>query len=231
MAKFQGFVNKLTTKTGVGKRGPWTLYSFILELEDGSESPWVSFGFEKAPFVEGDYIAFETDEKDGRHNYRKGSGSKPANPPARASARTSAAKGAAGTGSNVKAAATGANSGAAGAGAGRQTSIIMQHSQEMAISAVGVLLTHNALPMSGAASKAGEAKRFSEITAMMDKLTVKFYNDAATGRLLDTVADTVIDTVPDAPLPVSKKKAEQQPAATDDDLADEPATDPQANGF
>jgi hypothetical protein len=105
----------------------------------------------------------------------------------------------------------------------------MQHSQEMAICAAGVLLTHNALPMSGAAFKAGEAKRFSEITAMIDKLTVKFYNDAATGRLLETVADTVIDTAPDAPLPASKKKeAAGKDPTVDDDLDSSAAT---AGGF
>jgi hypothetical protein len=229
MAKFQGFINKLTTKEGVGKRGPWTLYSFVVEQDDGDISPWISFGFAAPPFVEGDYIAFETDEKDGRHNYKKGSGSKPANPPQRAKARGSNTPA---SGGNQKS--TGATSAAApaAAGADRQTSIVMQHSQEMAILAAGVLLTHNALPMSGAASKAGEAKRFSEISAMIDKLTIKFYNDAATGRLLETVADTVIDTAPDAPLPASKKKAaaaENAPAGEDDLGADE-LTNPAA-GF
>src|SRR4051812_37204904 len=92
MAKFSGFVNKLDVKDGKSKKPPYrayTLYSFILELEDGSESPWVSFGFEAPPFKEGEFISFETDEKDGRHNYKKGSGSKPANPPERKKARTS----------------------------------------------------------------------------------------------------------------------------------------------
>jgi hypothetical protein len=227
MAKFQGFVNKLTSRDGTKKNGgKWTLYSFVVELEDGSESPWVSFGFEKPPFVEGDFIAFETDEKDGRHDYKKGSGSKPANPPERNKARTSNA-GAGGTG-NAKGSKA-EPSGTAAPAADRQTSIVMQHSQEMAISAAGVLLAHNALPMSGAASKAGEAKRFSEITAMIDKLTVKFYNDAATGRLLETVADTVIDTAPDAPLPASKKKeAAGKDPTVDDDLDSSAAT---AGGF
>lgn len=238
MAKFQGFVNKLATKEGTSKKPPyrpWTLYSFILEHEDGSDSPWISFGFEKAPFVEGEFISFETDEKDGRHNYKKGSGSKPANPPQRAKARTSGGTAVANgntTGTKAGTGAQGATAGSA-ATADRQTSIVMQHSQEMAISAVAVLLSNNALPMSGAASKAGEAKRFSEITAMMDKLTVKFYNDAATGRLLETVADTVVDTAPDAALPAGKKKAEgkastSQTEATgsEDDLAEEPADAP-----
>jgi hypothetical protein len=242
MAKFQGFVNKLTTKEGTGSRGKWTLYSFVVEQDDGDISPWISFGFAAPPFAEGDYIAFETDEKDGRHNYKKGSGSKPANPPERAKARTSNTG--AGSGNQKAAGATAAVQGTNGAD--RQTSIVMQHSQEMAILAAGVLLTHNALPMSGAASKAGEAKRFSEITAMIDKLTVKFYNDAATGRLLDTVADTVIDTAADAalpgstiagqkpaaPLPAGKKRAPVTIDATADDLADDTvSTDPQANGF
>lgn len=217
MAKLEGFVNKLNTKSGVGKRGPWTLYSFILELADGTESPWVSYGFEQPPFKEGEYIAFETDEKDGRHNFNKGSGRKPANPPERAKPAVQGKAAPANAGASK--AVNSASATVSGSTADRQTSIVMQHSQEMAITAVGILLSNDALPTSGAATKAGEAKRFSEIMAAFDKLTVKFYNDAATGRLLETVSDTVIDTAPDAALPTKKTTAaKDSPAANDDDM-------------
>lgn len=224
MAKLEGFVNKLNTKQSKpDAKRPWTLYSFILELADGTESPWVSFGFDPPPFKEGEYIAFETDEKDNRHNYKKGSGSKPANPPERAKAKSAADRKPAASASAV------ANEGkpaAAAPTADRQTSIVMQHSQEMAITAVGILLLNDALPTSAAATKAGEAKRYSEIMAAFDKLTVKFYNDAVSGRLLDTVSDTVIDTAPDAPLPTKKGTATKEVASNDDDMSDDTTATP-----
>lgn len=87
-------------------------------------------------------------------------------------------------------------------GVDRQTSIVLQHSQEMALRAISVLLEHDGLPLTKASNKAGEAKRFDEIVAAIDKLTVKYYRDAETGRLLETVADMgVVDTSADGPIP------------------------------
>lgn len=216
MAKLEGFVSKLNTRQSKpDAKRPWTLYSFLVELADGTESPWVSFGFEQPPFKEGDYIAFETDEKDNRHNYKKGSGSKPANPPERAKPKQQQTAGSPAVANPKGVSTVGA---ALGAPADRQTAIVMQHSQEMAITAVGILLANSALSISGNSAKAGEAKRFSEIMAAFDKLTVKFYNDAASGRLLDTVSDTVIDTTPDAPLPTKKAGPVKDAAANDDDM-------------
>jgi len=44
--------------------------------------------------------------------------------------------------------------------------------------------------MSVAESKPGVAKRFDEILAAVDKLTVQYFNDTMTLRRLQTVADT-----------------------------------------
>lgn len=195
----RGSVVKIAEKSGRNRRGPWTRYSFITE-ENGQESGWVGFGFEAPPFKEGDYIEYETEEDDqGRVQYKKGTGRiipKPAAAPRAEPASPTAA-----------AACNSQSSGPSSYDA-RQQQIVLQHSQEMAIHAVAVLLKHDSLPTTGAKTKAGEAKRFEEIIAAVDKLTVKFYNDVVTGRLLYNVPDMgVISTAPDAPLPGAAEPA------------------------
>lgn len=81
-----------------------------------------------------------------------------------------------------------------------------------------MLLANDALPMSVATSKAGQAKRFASITEAVDKLTVEYFFDAAKQRKLDTVADGgLIDTSPDAQLP--------DPVTDDGEPAEAPASD------
>jgi hypothetical protein len=60
--------------------------------------------------------------------------------------------------------------------------------------------------MSKAKGKAGTAARFEEITSAIDKLTVQFFYDNASGRLLDEVAD---------------REPMKEPAPLPDDTADE----------
>lgn len=215
--KYQGFVvtifgRDLPSKFK-GKKN--TAYSFKLEGDDGAESPWINFGFDEPPFAQGDYIEVEAEENEkGYINYVKGSGKQIKNPPARAAAkpagRASRSPGA-GAGSGTASSAVAAPvsgeavSGTSGAGTDRQTQIVLQHSQEMAISAVNVLLTHDGLPMSKAQTAAGIAKRYDEIIAMFDKLTRKFYDDVVTGELLTRVAPEIVSTEPDAPLPEPPK--------------------------
>lgn len=178
----QGFVAKLNSKNGTKKDGtPWTLWSALIENADGTEFGWVSFGFERPKFNEGDFIQVDVEKKGEYTNAVKGTGSKPKNPPARTTART----GAVGV----------PESGSGGEGANRQTQIVMQHSQDVAIQLVKLLLDNKALPLTGATTKASEAKRNEEIVAAVDKYTVQFYNDAVTGRLLDVVADAGADRV------------------------------------
>jgi hypothetical protein len=100
-----------------------------------------------------------------------------------------------------------------------------------AIELVKVLLTHDGLPVSGAKTKAGQASRFDEITAAVDKLAVKYYNDGMTLRLLETVADTVTDNKPDGKLPDDEEKTSNgnsdkggSAVKSDDEGFDEPAS-------
>lgn len=203
--RYEGFVAKISSREIQSKRKNGrssTAYSFKLENADGTEQEdWIGFGFEAPPFKEGDYISVDAERNEaGYLNYTKGTGQQIKNPPARSSAKRSATAGNADPGSQSATAGSGDSSTGA-ATADRQTQIVLQHSQEMAISAAAVLLANDALPMTKAQTPAGTAKRFDEVRAMVDKLTRKFYDDVVTGQLLKTVAPEIQSTEPDAPLP------------------------------
>jgi len=59
----------------------------------------------------------------------------------------------------------------------------------MAIQLAGILLANKAVPLTSTAGKAGEAARFEEVTALVNKLTVSLNNDVATGRLVRDIED------------------------------------------
>lgn len=164
-----GDVVKIAKREGQGARGPWTAYNVLL-AEKGKET-WVSFGFELPGFGPGDRIKTSGFLKDGKYlTYTKGA--------------------------EVKVKAGGANKQAnasenssSGGYQDRNASIVYQSSRKDAIALVEILLANDSLPVSGAKSKTGEAKRFDEILAFVDKLTVQFYNDVDTLRKLETVED------------------------------------------
>src|SRR5690242_15085824 len=92
-----GYVRKINTKQGVGKRGPWTLYSVKMTNEDGSaeREPWYSAGFKALSFAEGDYIqaTIEPGKKDGYFDLDAGSAKKILAPAKQAHAAGSASAG------------------------------------------------------------------------------------------------------------------------------------------
>lgn len=167
-----GYVKKLTSKDGKSKKPPykpWTLYSMIMENQDGSESGWISIGFDRPSFTEGQWANYETEATERGLNlkaFEKAEAPKTpvavpsTNAPARSSAHVD-----------------------------RNDSIVYQSSRKDAIAAIGLLLEHNGLPMSASAAKAGQAARYEEITAMIDKLTVQYFRDVQTGRVLESVVD------------------------------------------
>jgi hypothetical protein len=191
----KGFVLRLDTKQGNTRGRAWKVYNALIENLDGTEYGWVGFGFDAPSFKDGDYIEFQVEEKDGRRNAVKGTGSKPKNPPARAN-KTVATK-ASGTVASQD-------------GFNRQTNPVdaerMSYSAARghAIDVVKLLLDQKALPLTKATTGAGEAKRFEEITAAVDKLTVQYTRDSITGRLFDVVADAGearVTTKADGPIP------------------------------
>lgn len=172
----QGYVKKVNTKEGTGKRGKWVLYSGIVEQDDGTESGWVSFGFEKPPFSEGSYISIEVEKTERGLNYVAGSG-KVLDPPAKPAA------------ASLPATVSGTTGAAKSSYVDKQDSIVYQSSRKDAIALIGLLLEHDALPMSSASSKSAQAKRFEEVSAYVDKITVQFFHDVGSLRLLQSVVD------------------------------------------
>lgn len=194
----RGFVKRLFKKEGNSGRGPWVADSFKLEDEHGNEDPYFyQVGFRDdvnvAPAIcgaEGKYIEVTYEDKDSSaRTFVSGKVLKEAPvksaPPAAAAGSTAQS-----TGST-------------------QQNIHYQNSRTAAIELTGILLDNDALPITGAKTKAGEAKRYDEITAAVDTLTVKFFNDLESFRLFETVTDVgEVDTSPDGELPEDEPEAD-----------------------
>lgn len=170
MSTFKGFIAKVNSKAGKSASGrPYTLWSIKLENEDGTEQEkWLSAGFEQPEASEGDYVEVTAEENaKGYLNIKSIKQLK--NAPAKV-----APAGAKSSGGHVST---------------TQTSIHYQSARNAAISVLEVLVAKDALPISAAKTKAGEAARYEEIMALVDKLTVRYFMDAETHRILESVAD------------------------------------------
>jgi hypothetical protein len=221
-----GFVEKINEKNGNSPRGPWTAYSVkIQDATTGDVNPlWFQFGFEKPGFAEGDYIEFEAEPKnDKAAQFVAGSGKKPKNPPAKPAAPAKTGGG----GGGFKAAKV-TKSELFGDIGGYNTEddikrITLACSRTAAVDVIIALLEHDALPMSGAKSKAGQSKRYAEVLAMIDKLTVRYFFDNATGRLLNDIDDEGAVGREEQPLPEDNDEAVDAPAE-EEEQADEEET-------
>ncbi len=188
----EGYIKKVFTREGQGKRGPWALDNFLIADENGEDIGWFGNGFREdasvpPKAVEGDYISFDW-EQDGKfQNIVKGTAViKKDRAPAPAAAESGAAPA-------VPAAASKGST---------QQNIHYQNSRTAAIEVVGMLLANDGLPITTNKAKAGQPKRYDEITAAVNKLTVQFYNDLESFRLFDSVADAgIVDTSADGELP------------------------------
>src|SRR5271166_3611836 len=206
MAVFKGFVAAINTKSGKSSKGKaWTAYSVKIEKEDGTEyDKWISLGFDEPSIKKGDYVKIttETNEK-GYENVTEDGINKVKNAPARM-----------GKGGDAP---SSANVG----GKGTQQSIHYQNSRNLAVAVLAVLNDKDALPLTSAKGKAGEVKRYEEIMALVDKLTVRFFYDAETLRLLTTVADEGKETGAEGDLPEDDDDTESDDETDDEDTDDE----------
>lgn len=170
MSTFKGFIAKINSKQGKSASGrPYTLWSIKLENEDGTEQEkWLSAGFDKPEANEGDYVEI-TAEENAKGYLDVKSIKHLKNPPAKVVAGGTKAP-------NTHVSTT-------------QTSIHFQSARNAAIAVLGILVAKDALPISAAKTKAGEAARYEEIMALVDKLTVRYFIDAETHRILESVAD------------------------------------------
>lgn len=193
-----GFVEKLNTKhSPPGSPRPWTAYSMKIMAEDGTvDDRWFGLGFEEPPCAEGDFIQFEWAEKDGRNNVVKGSVQVSRKQREKPTSDYQAKKGSGGGGSSYSGPKSKTSELFGEIGGYNTEDDIRRMSwgncRDAAVRMVGILVANNALPMSIADSKAGMAKRFEEINAYVNKKTVEFYFDAATGRVIDQVGDAGI---------------------------------------
>lgn len=211
--QIEGIVKKINIKGYTGRGGKQgSVYSFLL-IEDSGAETWLTFGFDKEPpFEEGDRINVGYTEKNGYKTYTPDTGriinvpkQQQQPEPAKGTAAPAAPSTVASTPREV-------------AEKTRQSQIVWQHSQEMAVAKIGLLLQHDGLPMSTAKTKASQAQRFAEISAAIDKETVKAFNDVLSLRLLQTVADPgVIDTsAPDGIPSVGPQKTAEKTTGADD---------------
>lgn len=213
--EYKGFVAKIGEKQGKGKNGrPWTVYSCRVEQADGTEYPdWFSLGFEAPKFKQGDYVKFTAAKNErGYLAVDEGSVQVAKNPPARAGKRDEGAK-------------VGGGSSHGNSDFNRQTNpedakrMSWANARGHAVELLGLMSELDALTLSSGTGAAAKVKRHEEVLAIVDKLTVKFYNDSITLRLLETVADTAVDTKPDGELPSKDdEKGDDSEGETDDDF-------------
>ena len=183
MGTITGEVAFINVRDVKSKKTGKTYKAYGLKLRTANGDVSLDCGFEKPEVEQGDYIEAVTETSARGYEDLKSFKSVP-KPSAAARAAVSVQ----------------ADSGTDQAD--RQTQIVLQHSQEMAIAEVDLLLRNNALPVSAATGKGGMAKRYEEIHAAVQKLTVELYFDVVTARLLDTVADAGdLDLSADAALP------------------------------
>lgn len=238
-----GFVKRLFEKNGQSSKGPWTAYSIKIVNEEGEEDPrWYQFGFDKPPFKtdhdtdgHGDYVQFDVTDKDEKASqFVPGTGKVLKNAPARKAAQKSSGGGGRG-GYRGGGGAKVTNSDLFGQIGGYNTEddvrrISMSHAQEMAVKTVELLLEADGLSITKATSKANQAKRYEEIVAAIDKLTVKFFYDTATGRLLETVEDEGSANVKADALPEDHDQPAEPDTVPQDEESDEVPPDPDEDG-
>lgn len=184
--EFKGFVEVLSSKSGKTRQGrPWTAYSLKISDTNGDEmEPWFQCGFADPGLNKGDYIKFTAEKNDkGAYTVNVDSIKKAKNPPARVQKRDTGNGG-------------GGSSGGSGYNSEAQRADRAYHaSRGSAIELVNILMQHQSLPVSVAQGKAGKAKRYAEILAFVDKITVRYFRDEFPEgfeeqfRLLAAVAD------------------------------------------
>lgn len=206
MTETVGFVTKINAHKGVSSKNgrPYTLYSFRLVDKSGEAiNQWFNTGFNAPECQEGDYVKVtaEPGRKEGNLDVKSVVVSK--NPPAMPEVKQPAAGG---TRGNTSAPSRSKTSELFGEIGGYNTEddirrITMSVARDHALRAVELLLANDGLKLVKADSKAGFQNRFEVILEAIDKLTVEYYFDNATGRKLETISDGFKQPEGDGDLP------------------------------
>ena len=189
-----GFITGYHEKSGTGSTGkPYTLYSFQMVDKDGNKLPgYYQCGFNKPACKDGDYVKLEVTAKGNNWEVTKDSIKTSKNPPAMPTIaeekKSGGYKGGGGGGAKTT------KSDLFGDIGGYNTEDDIRRmsysaARTTATEVVKMLLEHDALKLVKADTKAGAASRFDLITAAVDKLTVEYFYDSATGRKLESVVD------------------------------------------
>jgi hypothetical protein len=167
----------------------------------------VSFGFTRPPVQKGDYVEAVVELV---NNFTEVTSVKKVNPPSTPQAGLSLLPPATSSTGTLR-------------GDARQDSIIYQSSRKDALSLIGLLISQDALPISVAKTAAGKAKRYEEVMALVDKLTVQYFYDVSTLRNLDRVQDGGAEAAAPAGLPEDDQETQAEAAKDEPTGAD--ATD------
>lgn len=205
------FVEKVFANEREGRTGPYTLYSFkVQDAETGKVDPlYYNCGFDDPKVKEGEYIRFNASP-----NPKSSKGLDvdvssirvSQKPPARpTNPEPAPARGGRGGGGGYK------------KDPKVQRAISYQAARKDALYLVEILLENEGLPVIGTTGKAAKAKRYDEITAYVDKLTVRLFNDTETLRLLESVDDEGALKEPPAADPAEKLDEQAEARESDGD--------------
>lgn len=144
--QLQGVIENVSTKNGMGKNGPWTMYSMQVSGE------WYGCGFKALQARQGDYVSFDFEQSG---NFKNAKNVKVVAPPA---------------GGQQPAAAPQAQAQGVSVVNKRDVSIQYQSSRKDAIQVLDLLIKHDAVSL-----PAKKADKFDAALALLDELTARFY--------------------------------------------------------
>jgi len=187
---FTGDIAVLIAKKVDGRNGPITAYSAKITKPSGEEyAEWVGFGFKKPICEKGDNVKIAAKQENGYWKAvdveitAKGEDQEAGEPE-----QAEPVSGASGSKASAASSAPAVSSSSS-----KKTTVDQrigyQNSRTAALQLAGLLLANKAVPLVATAGKAGDAKRFEEVTALVDKLTVKLFHDLETFRLIADVED------------------------------------------
>lgn len=190
--QLQGFIRNTQKRSVDSKKTGKSYTAYDAEIHsDDDKKIAISFGFNKPEVGEGDYVRLTANDKNGYLQVDKSTIER-LEPPKQKTVNTPSS-------ASLVNPPAGTTDGSVGNYVvqeyNRKTNpedarrITFAAANDRAIKVVNMLLAQDALPHSKAKGKGGEAQRYQELMAAIDKVTVKMFNDAYTLRTLEVVAD------------------------------------------